>query len=108
MKRTQRGLLAGGVAMVLFLTLGAGACEHRGTVDAPIDQQRQDNQAPLIVNEPDQYMNFAIKCLGGDLLVAHTRNAAPVVTPNADACKPGQAEALGIPRVRNIQPGGGS
>lgn len=77
------------------VVLTAGACEDRGTVDAPIDPQLQDNQAPFIVNMPDGYLNLALKCLGDDLLVAHTRQAAPVVVPDSDLCGPGTS----IPQV---------
>ncbi|MDY7103612.1 MAG: hypothetical protein S0880_20725 [Actinomycetota bacterium] len=92
-----------GLAGVLgAILLSAGACEDRGTVDAPIDVELQDNQAPLIVNMPNGYMNLAVKCLGRDLLVAHTRDAAPTVVANADACAEGNAERYGIPRVAEV------
>lgn len=100
----RRIALAVIVAPFIGLALTAGACERRGTVDAPINQGLQDNQAPLIVNEPDGYMNFALKCLGGDLLAAHTRNAAPIIVSGSTACKPGAAEALKIPRVGGVVP----
>jgi len=72
------------VTAVVILT--AGACEDRGTRDAPIDTRLQDNTAPYIVNMPDQYENLALKCLGNDLLVSHTREAPPLVVEDADAC----------------------
>lgn len=99
-RTSARRRVAIGLAGVLgAILLSAGACEDRGTVDAPIDQDLQDNQAPFIVNMPDGYMNLALKCLGRDLLVAHTRAAAPTVLPDADACAEGNAERFGIPRI---------
>lgn len=88
-----------GVAAGLVLSLSAGSCQRRGTRDAPIDADLQDNQAPFIVNMPDGYMNLALKCVGPDLIVAHTRAAAPVVVAGSENCAEGRAEALGIPRV---------
>lgn len=105
-RKLYRAIVAAVVGLTAFMLLGAGACEHRGTVDAPIDESLQDNQAPLIINMPDTFMNLALKCVGGDLVMAHTRNAAPTVIPGADSCKPGQAEKLRIPRVGNVQPAG--
>lgn len=86
-------------ALAAGLLLTAGACERRGTRDAPIDASKQDNQAPFIVNMPNGYMNLALKCVGDDLVIAHTRAAAPVVVADASSCAPGEAERVGIPRV---------
>ena len=74
---------------LMVLLLAAGACEERGTKDAPIDPALQDNAAPFIVNMPDSYMNLALKCLGDDLIIAHTREAAPVVIGDSAACDEG-------------------
>lgn len=85
MRRLLIVLVAIGAAVVLT----AGACEDRGTRDAPIEPSLQDNQAPFIVNMPNGYMNLALKCLGDDLIVAHTRQAAPVVLQDSALCGPG-------------------
>ena len=87
MGRTTASVLA--VAAVLVAT--AGACEERGTNDAPINARLQDDSAPYIVNMPDGYLNLALKCIGDDLVIAHTREAAPVVVPSSDACNEGGA-----------------
>lgn len=88
-----------------MLALTAGACEERGTNDAPIDPALADDQAPFIVNMPDGYMNLALKCLGPDLVVAHTRQAAPTVVPGSPLC----AEGSQVPQVDvGIETGGGS
>lgn len=81
------GISVGAVAVGLVLT--AGACEERGTNDAPIDRSLQDDQAPFIVNMPNGYMNLALKCLGDDLIVAHTRSASPIMVPDSELCGPG-------------------
>ena len=86
-------VVLGGIGVGLVLT--AGACEDRGTVDAPIDRSLQDNQPPFIVNMPDGYMNLALKCLGDDLVIAHTRQASPLLVPDSDLCGPGTA----VPQV---------
>lgn len=85
----MRRMMVAMAAVVALLVLTAGACEDRGTNDAPIDPNLQDDQAPFIVNMPDGYMNLALKCLGDDLIVAHTRAAAPVVLPDSDLCLDG-------------------
>jgi hypothetical protein len=82
----MRKLWIGIAALTAAIVLTAGACEDRGTRDAPIDTRLQDNTAPYIVNMPDQYANLALKCLGNDLLVSHTREAPPLVVEDADAC----------------------
>lgn len=84
-----------GGTIVLAVLLTAGACEERGTRDAPIDARLQDNSAPFIVNMPNKYMNLALKCIGDDLVIAHTRQAAPVVIADSDAC----LEGTDVPRV---------
>ena len=91
----MRRMLIGVGALGALLVLTAGACEDRGTIDAPIDRNLQDNQAPYIVNMPDGYMNLALKCLGDDLIVAHTRQAAPIVVADSELCGPGSQ----IPQV---------
>lgn len=102
MTRHRIALTALAVPAILGLT--AASCERRGTRDAPIDTALQDNSAPFIINGPDTYHNLALKCVGADLIIVHTRQAPPVVTPNASACKSGEAEKYGIPRVRGIVP----
>lgn len=94
------------VAVLLFCVVAAFGCanEDQGTRDAPIDANLQDNAAPLIVNGPNGFHNLALKCAAGDLLVVHTRAAAPVVVKDSSACAPGAAEALGIPRIRGFVP----
>lgn len=77
----------GALAAVVLLT--AGACEDRGTGDAPVDRSLVDDQAPYIVNMPDGFMNLALKCLGDDLIVAHTRQASPLVVADSELCGPG-------------------
>ena len=91
----MRRMLIGVGALGALLVLTAGACEDRGTIYAPIDRNLQDNQAPYIVNMPDGYMNLALKCLGDDLIVAHTRQAAPIVVADSELCGPGSQ----IPQV---------
>lgn len=98
MRRRRLAIIPAGAALALLLT--AGACEDRGTVDAPIDQRLQDNQAPLIVNMPDGFMNLALKCVGSTLVAAHTRQGPPVLVAESDACAEGRAESLGIPRAQ--------
>ena len=85
----MRRLLAvlGVVGAVVLLT--AGACEDRGTGDAPVDRSLIDDQAPFIVNMPDGFMNLALKCLGDDLIVAHTRQASPTIVVDSELCGPG-------------------
>lgn len=87
------------IALAGGLALTAGGCEETGTRDAPINTGLQDNQAPFIVNMPNGYMNLALKCLGGDLVIASTREAPPVVIADATACAEGRAEELNIPRI---------
>jgi hypothetical protein len=77
------------VATSALLVATAGACEERGTNDAPIDLNLQDDTAPYIINMPDGYMNLALKCIGDDLVIAHTREAAPLVVESADVCREG-------------------
>lgn len=97
-----RYVIAAGALAVLGL---AGcASEDRGTRDAPVDARLQDNQAPLIVNMPNGYMNPALKCVGDMLIISHTRAASPVAIDEASPCAEGVAEELGIPRVK---PGAG-
>lgn len=94
---TRRKLLASLALLVAIPFVAASSCESRGTRDAPIDTRLQDNQAPYIVNEPDGFMNLALKCLGGDLIIAHTRQGAPVVLEDNELCAEGATN--GIPRV---------
>ena len=95
--------MAATVAVIAVLTLAgvAAGCskDRKGLGDAPVDKNRQDDQAPYIVNMPNGFMNVALKCVAKDLLVSHTRVAAPVIVPNSSACEEGVAERLGIPRV---------
>ena len=93
----RRKLLAGVALIVAVPIVAASSCERRGTRDAPINARLQDNQAPYIVNEPDGFMNLALKCLGGDLIIAHTRQGPPVVLEDNELCAEGAAN--GIPRV---------
>lgn len=87
------------VVVLGLAVLGAGcASEKHGTRDAPINTSLQDNQAPFIINMPDGFMNMALKCVGTDLVIAHTRIAAPVVVPGAALCAEGAAN--GIARVK--------
>jgi hypothetical protein len=105
MKRTRVVLALSALVVVTAFVAGC-ASENRATRDAPVDANLQDNQAPLVINFPDGYMNVSVKCLDGDLIVAHTRQAAPSAVPGATACRPGEAEKLGIPRVRGVVPSG--
>lgn len=95
-------LTAAGIAIV-GVSCASG---ERGTIDAPIDSTKQENSAPYIVNGPNGYHNLALKCLGADLLVTHTRQAPPIVVVGASSCRPGVAEAIGIPRVAGYAPTG--
>ena len=79
-------VVLGVLGAVVVLT--AGACEDRGTGDAPVDRSLVDDQAPFIVNMPDGFMNLALKCLGDDLIVAHTRQAAPAIVADSELCGP--------------------
>lgn len=85
-------------ALAACVALASCSQAKRGFRDAPIDQSKQDNQAPFIVNEPNLFANLALKCLGHDLLIVTTREAAPVVAPDADLCSEANA-GNGIPRV---------
>jgi len=87
------------VAIATVAVAGAGcARESRGERDAPVDRNLQDNQAPFIVNMPDGYMNLALKCLGKDLVIGHTRVAVPQVLPDHEWCAEGAV--TGVPRVQ--------
>lgn len=81
-----RRALTIGAALTALLVLTAGSCESRGTGDAPVDTRLMDETAPYIINMPDQFMNLALKCVGDDLIVAHTREAPPLYIPDADPC----------------------
>ena len=95
------------VAILAVASTACGAQAKRGYRDAPIDQRLQDNTAPYVVNSPNTFPNLTLKCVGGDLLVTTTREAAPVIGVGASACKPGAAEAIGIPRVGGYVPSQG-
>jgi len=82
---------------LLVVTLGACASETHGTKDAPIDTSLQDNQAPFIVNMPDTFHNLALKCAGGDLLISHTREGAPIVAEDNALCAEGSTSK--VPKV---------
>jgi hypothetical protein len=102
MKRTPAALVACGV-----LLLAGCASDNRATQDAPVDAALKENTAWFIVNGPNQFHNLGLKCLDGDLLVIHTREASPLVVAGASACKPGEAEKIGIPRVKGVSPPAG-
>lgn len=68
----------------MLATTGCADSGH-GTIDAPVDQQ-QNNEPAHIVNMPDGFMNIAWKCEGHNGIYAHTRDAAPVVVPNDPNC----------------------
>jgi hypothetical protein len=77
------------VVAVAVLLLTAGACEDRGTRDAPIDTSLQDNTSPYIINMPDGFMNLSLKCLEDTLVVVHTRTAPPVLIDDSNLCREG-------------------
>lgn len=89
-KRHKLALVCGIVAV--GLVTGAGSCEddyneQRGLGDAPVGKA---NDSPAyIVNMPNGYMNVAIRCVGGNGIYGHTREAAPTVIPNDPLCAEG-------------------
>jgi len=88
--RSKAGVAARSVvAVAAVLLLSAGACEDRGTRDAPVDTRLQDNTSPYIINMPDGFMNLSLKCLEDTLVVVHTRTASPVIVDDSALCREG-------------------
>ena len=72
----------------LLALVPIAACSHGGSRDdAPVGPV--DDSPAYIVNMPDKYHNFSIKCIGGNGLYAHTRAAAPVVVVDDPLCAEG-------------------
>jgi hypothetical protein len=76
------------VAVPLLMVLGCTDDKQHGFKDiAPEAGNLQDDRPPHIINEPDDFMNIAFKCMGVNGIYAHTREAAPVIVPNDPMCQ---------------------
>lgn len=103
----MRRIILLALALAGLVLVGCTDQDEKGTGDTAVDRNLQDDQPPLILNFPNDFMNVALKCVGGDLIVTHRRNPAPpLLGVGATACRPGEAEKLGIPRVKGVVPSG--
>ena len=75
--------------VAIALTIGLVSCsgynDDRGKGDAPV--KSKDDSPAVVINFPDGFLNVAFKCLNGNGIYTHTREAAPVVVvddPNCD------------------------
>lgn len=76
------------IAAVVTAALLVAGCDNynneRGRGDAPVESS--DDSPAVIINFPDQFHNIAFKCMGGNGLYTHTREAAPVVIVDDPEC----------------------
>ncbi|MCU0270468.1 MAG: hypothetical protein MUF83_17720 [Acidimicrobiales bacterium] len=88
--RRRHVIIASTAALGVGVVLGVGCSEYndeRGRGDAPIGKF---NDSPAyVVNMPDQFHNIAIRCVGGNGIYAHTREAAPTVIVDDPLCAEG-------------------